>query len=122
MAKSTKLLMDRGRVSRPLGDVCKGGEIRVAYNNAVGWYLMDWNDKMVEYEYDGSQSINHVTFPHEILSSFYNKNQLNPTYVYNYQDVGSVDPRRHGTLGMVSEDIIALLLFKANLKFFHSLY
>ena len=88
MAKSTKLLMDRGRVSRPLGDVCKGGEIRVAYNNAVGRYLMDWNDKMVEYEYSGSQSINHVTFPHEILSSFYNKHQLSPTYVYNYQMVG----------------------------------
>ena len=129
MAKSTELLLERGRVSRPLRDVCRGGEIRVAYNNAPGLYLMDWNDKMVEYEYDGSQSINHVTFPHEIITSFHKKHQLRPTYKYNYQQWGryqwtgceklcTQDRMWNGAMGMVRDDIVILLVFRIHLIFF----
>ena len=90
MAKSTQLHMKGVRVNSPVGNVCKGGQIRVAYNNMAGWFDVDMKDnKMVEYFYDGSQNINHITFPHEILTSFLNVHQLSATYLYNHQQWGA---------------------------------
>ena len=48
----------------PVTYVCKGGQIRVAYNNLPRWFEVDMkNNEMVQFEYDGSQKVNHVTFP-----------------------------------------------------------
>ena len=47
-AKSTQLIMKRGRVNRDVGDVCQGGNIRVAFNQEPGVFEVEDN-KMVEY-------------------------------------------------------------------------
>ena len=81
-AKYTQLLMESGKVNMPVRDVCKGGQIRVSYNNKPGWFQVDMKDnKMVEY--DGSQ--NHISFPQEILSSFLIEHQLSPAFLYNHE-------------------------------------
>jgi hypothetical protein len=78
--------MERGKVNMPVADVCKGGEIRVAYNNAHNWFEVDLKkNEMVKFYYGP------YTFPYEILYSFLTKYQLSPTYKYNYQDWGQYD-------------------------------
>ena len=75
--------MKWGRVNTPVADVCNGSQIRVAYNNLRGVFWVMDNNKMFQYQYDGSQFINHMTFPHEILSTFFIANQLSPTFLDN---------------------------------------
>ena len=107
MAKSTQLHMKGGMVTSHVRDVCKGGQIRVAYNKMGGWFEVDMKDnKMVEFVYDGSQFENHQTFPHEILTSFLNVHQLSATYLYNHQQWGPWNEEKEmwtGAVAMVRE-------------------
>ena len=92
--KPTQLLMQNGKVNRPLAYVCKGGLIRVAWNEIPGLLDVDTEEnKMVEFLYDGSQQTNHLTFPHEILTSFLMAHQLSPTYMWARQNWGGWSPR-----------------------------
>ena len=120
MAKSSQLLMERGMVNMPVKDVCKGGQIRVAYNNLPRWFEVDMkNNEMVQFEYDGSQKAKHVTFPHEILYSFLIEHQLSPIFMYNQQNWASFDPSTgewSGTVAMVRGDFIFVLVFMGTLK------
>ena len=92
--------MKWGRVNTPVTDVCNGGQIRVAYNNLPGVFSVNMKDnKMVQYQYqyqyDGSLLMNHMTFPHEILTSFIIEHELSLNFLYNNQNWT-------GTVGMVS--------------------
>ena len=111
---STQLVMERGRVARPVGDVCKGGQIWVAFNTLPKFLEFDLKDgrkSMVEYDYSGLTHVysKHITFPYEILYSFINEHQLSPIFVYNQGNWGNKNPetgRWSGTLGMVRGDIV----------------
>ena len=104
----------------PVKDVCKRGQIRVAYNNLPRWFEVDMkNNEMVQFEYDGSQKANHVTFPQEILYSFLIEHQLSPIFMYNQQNWASFDPSTgewSGTVAMVRGDFIFVLVFMGTLK------
>ena len=84
--------MDRGRVSMPVGNVCKGGQIRVAWYPMLNWFDVDMEEnKMVEFNH--RVAFQHVTFPHEIFSAFFISHKLSPIFLENYIDgywVGSV--------------------------------
>ena len=71
----------------PVEDVCKGGKIRVAWNEMPGWFDVDTKDnKMVQFDYPNSKPMHtsHLTYPHEILTSFMIEHQLSPIYFDNY--------------------------------------
>ena len=74
--------MKWGRVNTPVTDVCNGGQIRVAYQNLPGVFWVFEDNEMFQYQNDGSY-LNHMTFPHEILTSFFIENQLSPTFLDN---------------------------------------
>ena len=102
--KPTQLLMKNGKVNRAVADVCKGGQVRIAWNEIPGWLDVDMeNNKMVEFVYDGSQHTNHLTFPQEILSSFLISNQLSPTFMWTWQNWGGFDYYRGKWSGAVGE-------------------
>ena len=99
--------MKGGRVTSHVRDVCKGGQIRVAYNKMDRWFEVDMKDnKVVEFVYTGVDNENHKTFPHEILTSFLNVHDLSATYLYNHQNWGQWHEEKEvwiGTVGMVRE-------------------
>ena len=82
MVGATHLIMERGKVNTPMADVCKGGPIRVAYQNLPGIFWVLEDNEMFQYQNDGGY-LNHMTFPHEILTSFFIANQLSPTFLDN---------------------------------------
>jgi hypothetical protein len=90
--------MERGVVTRPVPDVCKGGQIRVAWNWSNHWFGVNITEnKMRQYEYASLsyRYTKHITFPYEILTSFLNMHQLIPTFLWANQSWGRA-------LGMVS--------------------
>ena len=94
---STQLVMERGRVARPVGDVCKGGQIWVAYNllhNFLWAEFKEGRQSLVEHDYsDLSHTLSkHTTFPYEILHSFLDEHQLSPIFLYADQNWGDIDP------------------------------
>ena len=91
-----------------VADFCKGGEIRVAYNNVLNWFEVDMKKNEMFQFYYGP-----YTFPYEILYSFLTKYHLSPTYMYNHQDWGQYDATGQlwsGPVAMVRTDIILVLL------------
>ena len=70
--------MKRGKVNRDVADVCQGGNIRVAFNQDVGFFEVEDN-KMVEYNGLGLGFATN----YEILSSFFIANRLTATFFDN---------------------------------------
>jgi hypothetical protein len=109
-AKSTQMELVRGKVNRPVADVCQGGKIRVAY---IPYVFEVKDNKMVKYPVSDSAWYG-VAYDYEILSTFLNAHQLIPTYIDNngsYAD-GSWDEESGQWTGMVAlvrTDIISLV-------------
>ena len=111
LAKTTQLLMERGRVNMPVEDICKGGKIRVAWNEMPGWFDVDTKDnKMVQFDYPNSKPMHtsHLTYPHEILTSFMIEHQLSPIYLNNFRNPGEWN--RRGGMWWGAAAMVRLLL------------
>ena len=95
--------MKRGEVNRDVGDVCKGGNIRVAFNNDVGRFEV-FDNKMVEYNGLGLGSAT----DYEILSSFFIYYKITATFFDNNYIWGFWDEQARqwrGAVAMVRPDI-----------------
>ena len=80
----------------PVEDVCKGEKIRVAWNEMPGWFDVDTKDnKIVQFDYPSSipMHTSHLTYPHEILTSFLIEHQLSPIYLNNFLNPGEWNRR-----------------------------
>jgi hypothetical protein len=79
---STHLKLERGKVTRPVTDVCQGGLVRVAFDQDYTFEVDTGANRMVKYPL--SASINPVgAFDYEILSTFFHEHQLTPTFIDN---------------------------------------
>ena len=78
---TAQLALERGKVTRPVVDLCHGGRVRVAFNR----YDLDLEvdtgaNKMVSKMV--SKSITYSTaWPSEILTTFFDEHQLTPTFI-----------------------------------------
>ena len=112
LAKPThyQLVMERGKVARPVGDVCKGGQIWVAFNFIPSFLMFELKEgqvSLIEHDYSDLTHLysKHLTFPYEILSSFLNEHQLSPIFLWSYQNYGFINEETGmwvGAVGTVS--------------------
>ena len=61
----------------------------MAWNALINWFWLNMKqNKMIQYDYADVALLyaNHITFPYEILTSFLNEHQLNPTFLWAHQD------------------------------------
>jgi hypothetical protein len=109
---STQLVMKRGMVATPLGDVCQGRQLWVAYNLLANFLMHEVKEgqlSLVEHEYDHTKLSKHITFPYEILNSFLHEHQLSPIFLYTNQNWGETDPETGlftGAVGTVRGDTV----------------
>ena len=75
MSTNAQLKLVRGRY-KPVTDVCKGGQIRVAFNQYPGYFEVKDN-KMKKYDWQG------WTYDWEVLSTFFINHQLRAVYFDN---------------------------------------
>ena len=100
--------MKRGKVNRDVGNVCQGGNIRVAFNQDAGIFEVEDN-KMVEYNGLGAGFASH----YEILSTFFNANQLTVTFFDNNYTWGFWDEEAgqwRGAVAMVRQNIDTIII------------
>ena len=108
---STKLLMRKGKVNKPVKDICQNVPVKVAYYQGMHWFMVD-NGAMVGYVwirvgsklywYHESLSIHYGrAYPHEMLSTFFLAHNLSPTFLDASQDWGWADGS-NGAYGLVS--------------------
>ena len=108
--------MERGTVTAHVADVCKGRQIRVAWNWMGILNMKEKDNKFIQYNYADVTHLyaNHITFPHEILSSFLTEHHLSPTFRWARQDWGTWHPetKKWSGAGMVRKDINFVLVLR----------
>jgi hypothetical protein len=78
---TAQLALERGKVTRPVADLCQGGQIRVAYNQ-YNLPVNNGTNRMVEEPL--SASIKYSSAWHsEILATFFQEHKLTPTFIYD---------------------------------------
>ena len=92
----------------------------MAWNALINWFWLNMKqNKMIQYDYADVALLyaNHITFPYEILTSFLNEHQLNPTFLWAHQDWGTWNPETrqwNGAAAMVREDLNCVLVLLHN--------
>jgi hypothetical protein len=79
---TAQLALERGKLNRPVADVCQGGLVRVAFDQYNLIEVDTGDNRMVEYDLKWSIIQNRAD-SYEILSSFFNEHQLTPTFIDN---------------------------------------
>ena len=113
-AKSTQLGLVRGRY-RPVAGLCQGRQIRVAFNQFPGLFMVNMEDNTM---YDApvwwsvmSAASGSGSYHYEILDTFFDAHQLSPIFMYNNQTWGYFDTEAglwRGAVAMVRTDIISV--------------
>ena len=105
---TAQLVLERGKVSRPVAELCQGGQVRVAYNQysmPVDIETNRWAEQSL------SISIKYrVAWLYEILDTFFHEHKITPTFIDDngtYSEYDEEAGEWTGVVGLVSnKDIV----------------
>ena len=105
------LLLKNATVNRNLGfdDICKGKHVYVAYNNEPDTFeVSNITGKMVEYPVDIAVKLDFtVAYEWEIQATFFEKNDIKPTWInanYTWGWIDNVTDTWTGACGLIERD------------------
>ena len=100
---TAQLALERGKVTRPVADLCQGGRVRVAYDND-NWSVNNGTNRMVEQPLSICIE-NSAAMDSEILATFFHEHKITPTFIYNehtYSEYDEEGVEWTGAAGLVS--------------------
>ena len=76
---TAQLGLERGKVTRPVADLCQGGRVKV-FPNQHDVPVNTGTNKLVELPLERSIKYT-TTWPYEILTTFFHEHKITPTFV-----------------------------------------